>query len=413
MNPVQLRVAAMLLIASASSWSSPARADLRADIPRCRNDILRLNENARGAWETYCVGLSHAFALNHKRDYAAAMTWFRKSAAQSYAPAQAIIGYQYEMGYGTAKDPAEAFRWYQRAAAQNLDDGLLHMGRAFEHGIGTAKDLAQARSYYQRAAALGFEPARDALKELGSGPPAQTAQQARFAQGSQLYEGKDFGGAARIFGELANAGYAPAQMQLGYQYEFGEGLQRNPAEAAKWYRRSADQGYAAAQQNLGNLYEHGVGVNEDWVAAATWYRKGAEQGHSRSQLALGRAYQFGIGVPQSRQMAIQWFDRAANQGDDQANYTVNQLKSSGNFIGFRDDAERNLVIGHKLRTSMRLVYAETPRVAFRTAAQRNVYLRNIAAMADQDGADQRRAIAELNYRQCKEANLPGVHCAPP
>lgn len=407
------RFALAIAFAYCSLGALPARADLNADIPKCRAVIVRLGDDSRGPWEQYCVGLSHAFALNHPRDFAVAMTWFRKSAAQNYAPAQAIVGYLYEMGYGTARNPDEAFRWYQRAAAQNLDDGLLNLGRAYELGIGVARDASQARTLYQRAAALGLPAARDALQGLGAPPVAPTNQQARFSEGSKLYKARDFAGAAKVFGALAADGYAPAQLQLGYQYEHGEGLTRSVAEAAKWYRRSADQNYAPAQNNLGTLYEYGLGVPEDWVQAAAWFQRSAAQGNSRGQFALGRAYQFGIGVPQNRQTAIAWFDRAANQGDNQANIAVNQLKSSGNFVGFRDDHERNLVIGNTLRTSTRLVYAEPRGVTFRTSAQRFQYLRGVAAMADSDEADQRRAIAELNYRQCKEANVPGVYCARP
>jgi TPR repeat protein len=77
-------------------------------------------------------------------------------------------------------------------------DGLMNLGRAHEHGVGgVARDLGQAQTYYERASSMGTAPARDALKGLGSAPPAPTAAQEEFARGAALYKSKDYAGAVR------------------------------------------------------------------------------------------------------------------------------------------------------------------------------------------------------------------------
>ena len=49
-------------------------------------------------------------------------------------------------------------------------------------------------------------------------------------------------------------------------------------EAVKWYRLAAEQGYASAQCNLGYCYEYGNGVTKSKSEAIKWYKKSAKQG---------------------------------------------------------------------------------------------------------------------------------------
>jgi TPR repeat protein len=69
----------------------------------------------------------------------------------------------------------------------------------------------------------------------------------------------------------AEAGDADAQNNLGFMYDFGEGVPQNYAEAARWFRLAADQGHADAQGMLGVLYNTGRGVPQDNVQAHMWY----------------------------------------------------------------------------------------------------------------------------------------------
>ena len=48
----------------------------------------------------------------------------------------------------------------------------------------------------------------------------------------------------------AKKGDAAAQYNLGWRYEYGEGVVQDKQEAAKWYRKAAEQGYLAAQNKL-------------------------------------------------------------------------------------------------------------------------------------------------------------------
>jgi hypothetical protein len=390
-----------------------ARADLDADFNRCRGDIVRIGEDPRTPYEAYCLGLSYQFAINRKRDSARAIEWLKRAATENYAPAQAVLGYMLEQGIGTARNFGEAFKWYQKAAAANNDDGLMNLGRAYENGIGVARDLGQARTYYERAAAMGNQPAREALANLGGAASTPSNEQAEFARGAELYKKKDYTAAARIFRSLAERDYAPAQLQIGSQHARGEGVPKNAAVAVEWYRKSAAQGYAIAQNNLSGAYEYGDGVADDWTESFRWAKRSADQDNAQGIFLVGRAYQFGIGVPQSRETAIEWFDRAASKGHDQADYWQRWLRSRGNFIGFRDEDEQNLVIGGQLRTDTALVFAEPRGVAFLHFAERLAYMRALRARTDSNEAYARWSAKMDHYQRCKRGETDDTYCWSP
>ena len=56
------------------------------------------------------------------------------------------------------------------------------------------------------------------------------------------------------------------------------GVERNPTQAANWFRRSALQGNAYGQHSLGQLYRIGVGVEKNLVLAYAWLARSARGG---------------------------------------------------------------------------------------------------------------------------------------
>jgi TonB family protein len=89
-------------------------------------------------------------------------------------------------------------------------------------------------------------------------------------------------------------------------------------------RRAADTGIAASQVNVGFMYESGLGVNQDYAAAMAWYRKAADQGNAQAENNIGNLYAKGLGVHQDDAEAISWFRKAVAKGNGNA---VNNLLS--------------------------------------------------------------------------------------
>ena len=75
---------------------------------------------------------------------------------------------------------------------------------------------------------------------------------------------------------MADHGDSRAQSLLGLIYSNGHGVQRNEAEAMKWYRRAADQGDADAQVKIGDMYFEGRAVAQDYSEAGRWYQFAAD-----------------------------------------------------------------------------------------------------------------------------------------
>jgi hypothetical protein len=145
----------------------------------------------------------------------------------------------------------------------------------------------------------------------------------------------NFTGGADAFKELqsrAQKGDVAAQFDLALNYDRGEGVPQDYAEAAKWLRKAAEQGHATAQYDLGLCYKIGQGVPQDYAEAARWYRKAAEQGNAYGQLLLGILYENGLGVPQDYAEAARWCRKAAEQRNALAQYELGVFYANGEGV---------------------------------------------------------------------------------
>ncbi len=116
----------------------------------------------------------------------------------------------------------------------------------------------------------------------------------------------------------AKNGDAEAQFFLGGLYFNGDGVERDPAEAIKWWLLAAEQDLGYAQFILGVTFFDGTGVPQDYTEAAKWYRRAAEQGIAQAQYNLGAMYERGVGVPLDYVEAYRLFNLAAIQNVAQA-----------------------------------------------------------------------------------------------
>ena len=141
---------------------------------------------------------------------------------------------------------------------------------------------------------------------FGAGRPAQGVDAAYAA-----YQNRDYTSALRLARPVADQGDSRAQSLLGLMYSNGQGVQRNEAEAMKWYWRAADQGEADAQVKIGDMYFEGRIVAQDYSEAGRWYRFAADHGNAAAQYYLGILYAKGEGVPLDNVLAHMWFNLAA------------------------------------------------------------------------------------------------------
>ena len=73
--------------------------------------LIGLSAPASGGWD-------EAYAAYNQGDYATALNEFRSLAEAGSSTAQTHLGFMYEKGQGVSLDYAEAVKWYRKAAAQ-------------------------------------------------------------------------------------------------------------------------------------------------------------------------------------------------------------------------------------------------------------------------------------------------------
>jgi TPR repeat protein len=143
---------------------------------------------------------------------------------------------------------------------------------------------------------------------------------------------KDYGEAVRWFRKAAAQNNPLGQLYLGNMYLGGLGVAKSPVEALRWYRMAATQGNAAAEFYVGNMYGKGEGVPKDESEAARWHLKAAEQGHEAAMIALGISYGLGRGVPQDHAEAYRWLRRCAERGNAMAAFRLAKIYAQGQGV---------------------------------------------------------------------------------
>jgi TPR repeat protein len=117
-------------------------------------------QNILGSW--------YAAGRGVPRNYAEALKWFRRSAAQGYAVAQNRLGLCYASGLGVPRDYAEAARWYRKAADQDNASAQYNLANSYYYGRGVPRDPSEAMRLYRMAADHGNPSAQARLRVLAN-----------------------------------------------------------------------------------------------------------------------------------------------------------------------------------------------------------------------------------------------------
>eukprot|EP00735_Rhodelphis_limneticus_P008264 TRINITY_DN2113_c0_g1::TRINITY_DN2113_c0_g1_i1::g.12814::m.12814 TRINITY_DN2113_c0_g1::TRINITY_DN2113_c0_g1_i1::g.12814 ORF type:complete len:711 (+),score=255.51,sp/A0A0H2VDN9/ESIB_ECOL6/35.90/4e-29,sp/A0A0H2VDN9/ESIB_ECOL6/29.93/1e-24,sp/A0A0H2VDN9/ESIB_ECOL6/33.95/1e-23,sp/A0A0H2VDN9/ESIB_ECOL6/40.16/3e-12,sp/A0A0H2VDN9/ESIB_ECOL6/35.96/8e-06,Sel1/PF08238.7/0.031,Sel1/PF08238.7/4.9e-09,Sel1/PF08238.7/2.6e-08,Sel1/PF08238.7/2.2e-09,Sel1/PF08238.7/3.6e-07,Sel1/PF08238.7/1.8e-06,Arm/PF00514.18/6 len=116
--------------------------------------------------------------------------------------------------------------------------------------------------------------------------------------------------------KAAESGCNIAQNALGYCFESGRGVNKDPVQALAWYLKSAEDGDMTGQFNVAVCYQKGEVVEKNLITAVKWYKLAADQGHPAAQNNLGFCYREGLGMPQPEpELAVEYYRKAAEIGD--------------------------------------------------------------------------------------------------
>lgn len=129
---------------------------------------------------------------------------------------------------------------------------------------------------------------------------------------------------------------AQSAEERGYDFWQGRGVERNAAEAARWFEIAAAEGRPVAQYLLAEQYRTGAGVTRDPARAFGLYRQSAERGVAAAEMMVGQAYFFGIGVARDVDAAVGWIRDAARQENPEALFMLASLYGTGQGVELDD-----------------------------------------------------------------------------
>ncbi|MEZ0243239.1 MAG: tetratricopeptide repeat protein [Sphingomonas sp.] len=125
--------------------------------------------------------------------------------------------------------------------------------------------------------------------------------------------------AADYYRRAAEAGSAHGQWRYGVMLDMGEGgLKSDPVAAMRWFEKARAQGFTNAMVSIGVMYSNGRGVPVDHAKAREAYLDGARHRNIGAFYQLGVIYLKGEGVPIDRFEALAWFLIGMTVGDDRA-----------------------------------------------------------------------------------------------
>lgn len=97
---------------------------------------------------------------------------------------------------------------------------------------------------------------------------------------------------------------------LAVAYMKGQGVPRDPNEAAKWARLAAKHGHPTAPLLVGTLYLDGIPENNP-AEALKWLYKAAQNENkevaAQAKFFIGKCYENGVGVPKNLKEALKWY----------------------------------------------------------------------------------------------------------
>jgi tetratricopeptide (TPR) repeat protein len=201
--------------------------------------------------------------LNIADDKADAKYWSAR-AEQGEARAQHQLGVHYENGTGgVKKDMAKAVSWYAKSAASGYDPAQHNLALCYLDGKGVSKDAKKAFEWFVKAAEQGHAKAQYNVGVCYY-----------FGEGTTENANK----AAYWFAKSAEQRNPEAQFNLAMLYLNGEGVPEDMTKALFWFNQGARNDHAKAREGRDALIEMGYALprNSEQDMLARGYTKAGE-----------------------------------------------------------------------------------------------------------------------------------------
>lgn len=270
-------------------------------------------------WETIRTssGYSIYTAYKDKKFGEATAKLMLLAAERGSVDAQFETGKRYALGSGVAEDYFEAEKWLRRAAASDHTEAMKWMGLLHFYK-GPVQNFAEAKEWFDKAALRG-----DDISILHIGHLYY------YGYGVE----KDYAEAVKWYRKAAEEhNNAEAKAYLAHMYYMGYGVTQSDKEAERLYRASADQQCSSGQIGLGYLYFVGRGVKQNFKTARNYFEMAAEQGDYTAISNIGAMYARGKGYKRDYTEAMNWYRKAADAGSPQGMNGIAELYAFGEGV---------------------------------------------------------------------------------
>lgn len=255
-------------------------------------------------------GYAWSRGLGVPRDYARALSSYRKAADAGDARAMNNIGVMALQGRGLGPSSSEASSWFEKAIGGGSAAASYNLGLMNEFAVASFSSMSEATRYYGMASAQGHGLAQRRLADMTGADAAESRRLTEMAALSGDVEaiGRIRQGAARgsrdqqsiiaLLAEehcpdctksdkdvassamknlhaLAETGDAPALYDLGVRYLKGDGIVKDPSKAVRYFSRAAKTGYAPAALQLARMHSRGETVAYSQIIAHSLFNLAA------------------------------------------------------------------------------------------------------------------------------------------
>jgi len=171
-----------------------------------------------------------------KHDYYMSRIWFKMAYDNGKTEAARYLGYFYANGYDVEADGQKAIMYYKAAVEAGDDYGAYGLGNLYLNGNCVEKNFAEALSWY------------------------------------------------KLLLEKENYYTSDAEYYSGLIYLYGGyGVEKNEAEALKFFERAAKYDEPKAWYKLGYMYYYGLGMEkEDKATAKEWLQKAVDKNNQEA-----------------------------------------------------------------------------------------------------------------------------------
>jgi TPR repeat protein len=242
----------------------------------------------------FALGVMYFRGIGIDQNQAKGTDYYLRSAELGFSSAQFNLGLAFYSGSGVSQDRDKSQYWWLQAAGQDHPVAQYNLAAILWSGNGVNQDQARAMHWFRKSRENGNRDAANFLltlyapmyRELNADSLQLAANNTRrtislidqlgmYKLGLQAMEKRQYAQAFGYWEPLAMDGYEDSQYQIARLYEYGEGVEKDFANALNWYQRAAQKGQGGAQYRIG-LYHINESPDKNEALGLYWMQSAAD-----------------------------------------------------------------------------------------------------------------------------------------